>query len=255
MMDAQGPYLQNMTQPEAARRLAQTRTAILVVGSVEQHGAHLPLGTDAHAALGIAERIADRIGAPVLPVSLVGVAPYHGAWPGSLSLRPETLAALLLDVASGLCTAGATRLLLVNWHEGNSPTLRIAADRIQRELDAWVVIAETHVIANALFPDEMEMTHAGAMETAAVLAHEPSLVRLDEVSEATEREIGERGHDLFRRRDVYPILRDFRQIAPTGWYGEPSSITEERARKIVDRVARHVVERAEETWERLEGAE
>jgi creatinine amidohydrolase len=248
-------YLHRLTQPEAQRALAAGETAILVAGSVEQHGPHLPLGTDALAALGIAERVAERLGAPIVPLGLVGIAPYHLAWPGSLTLRPRTLIDLFVDVGSGLAAAGARRLLVVNWHEGNTPTLRLAAEELQRMAETRVVIAETHVIANALFPDEMEFTHAGAMETAAVLAHDPGAVRLDAVRDATERERGERGHELFRRRDVFPVLRDFREIAPTGWYGDPARVSEARAREIADRVADHVVIRAREAWEALEEQE
>lgn len=245
-------YLHRLTQPDAARAIAESRTAIVVVGSVEQHGPHLPLGTDALAALGIAERVAERLGAPILPLSLVGIAPYHLGWPGSLTLRPQTLIALFVDAGTGLAAAGAERLLVVNWHEGNTPTLRLAAEELQRSTSVRVVIAETHVIANGLFPDEMEFTHAGAMETAAVLAHAPEAVRLDAVADATDRDAGERGHELFRRRDVFPVMRDFREVAETGWYGDPTTITTERAREIADRVADHVVARAREAWEELE---
>jgi creatinine amidohydrolase len=244
-------YLHRLTQPEAEAVLGRSRTAIVVVGSVEQHGPHLPLGPDALAALGIAERVAERLDAPILPLSLVGIAPYHLSWPGSLTLRPQTLIALFADVGAGLAAAGAERLLVVNWHEGNTPTLRLAADELQRTTGVRVVIAETHVIANGLFPDEMEFTHAGAMETAAVLAHAPEAVRLDAVADASDRDTGERGHELFRRRDVFPIMRDFHEVAPTGWYGDPATVSEERAREIADRVADHVATRAREAWEAL----
>lgn len=232
--------LPDMTQPDAAAALARG-TAILVTGSVEQHGSHLPLGTDAYAALTIALRVGARISAPVLPVSPVGIAPYHLPWKGSLSLRPSTLIGLMVDVAGGLAAAGARTLLVVNWHEGNSATNRLAADEIQRAHPLRVVIAETHIITNSMFPDEMEFTHAGSMETAAVLAHDESLVHLDRMAGGDPVETGTDGHALFRRRDVYPILRDFREVAATGWYGTPGSVGTDRAHEIMDAVADHVV--------------
>ena len=239
-------YLHNLTQPDAARLLLKGRTALVVVGSVEQHGPHLPLGTDAVAALAVAERVAERLEAPILLASLVGVAPYHSSWAGSLTLRPATLSALLLDACRGLHSAGAETVVFVNWHEGNSPTLRLAADDIQREIGCRVVIAETHVITNQLFPDEMEFTHAGAMEAAGVLAFDEDLVRLERVAGAADRATGERGHGLFRRRDVFPVLQDFHEVAPTGWYGDPTTVTTERAREILAAVADHVVTRVRE---------
>ncbi len=232
--------LHNMTQPEAARRLA-AGTAIVVTGSVEQHGGHLPLGTDYYAALTIALRVAAQLEAPVVPLSPVGVAPYHLPWPGSLTLSPETVIGLLHDVVGGLSRAGVTRVLLVNWHEGNTPTIRVAADRVQQSFPVRIVVAETHIITNGLYPDEMEFTHAGAMETAAVLAHDPDLVHLDQATASDEIDHGNDRHNLFRRRDVFPIMRDFREVATTGWYGTPSSVSEERARTIIDEVADHVV--------------
>ena len=185
----------------------------------------------------------------------VGVAHYHLSWPGTLSLRPSTLHAVLVDVCGGLRGAGAQRIVLVNWHEGNTPSLRLAADEAQRQHGVQVVIAESHVITHTLYPEEMEFTHAGSMETAAVLAYDASLVHLENVTEPSEREAGEAAHGLFRRPDVYPVLRDFHQIAATGWYGRPELATAERAEQIAEAVADHVVARAREIWAALKDGE
>jgi creatinine amidohydrolase len=180
-----------------------------------------------------------------------GVAPYHLPWPGTLSLRPATLAAVMVDVCGGLHGAGAHRIVVVNWHEGNSPTLRLAADEAQRQHGVQVVIAESHVITHTLFPGEMEFTHAGSMETAAVLAYDAALVHLENATEPSDRQAAEMAHGLFRRPDVYPVLRDFRQIAATGWYGRPERATPARAEQIAEAVADHVVARVREIWEAL----
>lgn len=242
--------LANMTQPQAQEALGRG-TAVLVTGSIEQHGAHLPLGTDAFAALAIALRVGARLDAPVLPLTAVGVAPYHLPWPGSLTITPGTLTSLMLDVCAGLSAAGVERVVVVNWHEGNTPAIRVAADRVQSDHPVRVIVAEAHVVTNGLFPDEMEFTHAGSMETAAVLAHEPSLVRLSELAGGDPVDQGADGHALFRRRDVYPVMRDFREVASSGWYGTPTSVTEERAREIIDSVAEHIAGSVEEVWKAL----
>lgn len=239
-----------MTQPEAETSLNRG-TAILVTGSIEQHGGHLPLGTDTFAALAIALRVAQRLDAPVIPLSPVGVAPYHMAWPGSLTLSPETLVALMVDVGEGLAAAGVERIVVVNWHEGNSTAVRLGAERMQREFPVRVIVAESHIITNGLFPDEMEFTHAGSMETAAVLAHDPALVRLQHVVDGDPVERGSDGHALFRRRDVFPVMKDFREVAATGWYGTPDRATEDRAHEILDAVADHIVAAVDEVWGRL----
>src|SRR5256884_8907092 len=137
----------------------------------------------------------------------------------------------MVDVCGGLRGAGARRIVVVNWHEGNSPTLRLAADEAQRQHGVQVVIAEAHVITNALFPDEMEFTHAGSMETAAVLAFDPALVHLEHATPASDRAAGEAAHALFRRPDVYPVMRDFHHVAETGWDGRPELAPPGRARQ------------------------
>ena len=247
--------LERLAQPVAAERLAASGTAVLAAGSVEQHGGHLPLGTDAFAAQSIAERVAFRLGTVVAPLGPVGVAPYHLPWPGSLSLSPATLTAVLVDVCAALSQAGVSRIVLVNWHEGNSATLRLAAGEAQQRHGLRILIAETHIITHSLYPDEMEFTHAGSMETAAVLAYEPGLVRLDRATQASDRASGETAHGLFRRPDVYPVLQDFHEIAPTGWYGRPELADEGRAEEIAEAVADHVVRRATEIWASLDQAE
>jgi creatinine amidohydrolase len=243
--------LERLSQPVAAGLLTATGTAVMCAGSVEQHGGHLPLGTDAFAAQSIAERVAYRLDTVVAPLGPIGVAPYHLQWPGSLSLSPATLSAVLVDVCRALSQAGVTRILLVNWHEGNSATLRIAAAEAQQRYPVRIVIAETHVITHSLYPDEMEFTHAGSMETAAVLAYESGLVHLDRRTEASDLASGEAAHALFRRPDVYPVLQDFGDIAPTGWYGRPELADPGRAEEIAEAVADHVVRRAREIWAAL----
>lgn len=243
--------IERIAQPAAARLIAASGVAVIATGSIEQHGGHLPLGTDAFAALSIAERVAHRLDTVVVSLGPVGVAHYHLSWPGTLSLRPATMGAVLVDICAGLAGAGARRIVVVNWHEGNSATLRLAADEAQQAHGVQVVIAESHVITHTLFPDEMEFTHAGSMETAAVLAYDPALVNLADATEASDRAAGEAAHALFRRPDVYPVLRDFHQVAATGWYGRPELATPERAEEIAEAVAGHVISRAREIWEAL----
>lgn len=243
--------LERLAQPAAARLLAASRTAVVTAGSVEQHGGHLPLGTDAFAALSIAERVAARLDTVVATLGPAGVAPYHLPWPGTLSLRVETLTAVLIDVCGCLRSGGAERIVIVNWHEGNSATLRVAAEQAQRAHGVRVVIAEAHVITHAMDPEQMEFTHAGAMETAAVLGYDPGLVRLGEATEPSDLAAGLAAHRMFRQPDVYPVLGDFREVAPTGWYGRPQLADARRAEEVAEAVADHVAWRVREIWAAL----
>ena len=244
--------IERLSQPAAASLIAASGVAVVATGSVEQHGGHLPLGTDAFAAASIAERVAARLATVVASLGPVGVAPYHLSWPGTLSLRPATLGAVLVDVCGGLRGAGAHRIVVVNWHEGNSPTLRLAADEAQRRHGVQVVIAESHVITHTLFPDEMEFTHAGSMETAAVLAYDASLVQLGNATEPGEREAGRGGPRAVpaARRLPGPAATFTRSPRPAGT-GPRNGPTPARAEEIAEAVADQVVARAREIWAAL----
>ena len=236
--------LERLSQPEAEARLKRSRLVVLAPGSVEQHGPHLPLGTDAFAADALAEEVARKMESVLVPLPLVGVSPYHLSWAGSLSFKPQTLIAVVEDICECLAAHGVEKILFVNWHEGNTPTLRLAGDSVQRKFNMRVVVAESHIITNKLFGERAQLTHAGNMETAAVLMYDPSLVDLSKAANPTPTDEGDEGHAIFRQRDVFPIMRDFHEVARTGWYGKPEEATPELAAEIRQKVSDHIVERA-----------
>lgn len=236
--------LERLSQPEAEARLKRSRLVVLAPGSVEQHGPHLPLGTDAFAADALAEEVARKMESVLVPLPLVGVSPYHLSWAGSLSFKPQTLIAVVEDICECLAAHGVEKILFVNWHEGNTPTLRLAGDSVQRKFNMRVVVAESHIITNKLFGERAQLTHAGNMETAAVLMYDPSLVDLSKAANPTPTDEGDEGHAIFRQRDVFPIMRDFHEVARTGWYGKPEEATPELAKEIRQKVSDYIVERA-----------
>lgn len=236
--------LERLSQPEAEARLQASRLAVLAPGSIEQHGPHLPLGTDAFASDALAEEVARKMDAVLVPLPLVGVSPYHLSWAGSLSFKPQTFIAIVEDICECLVPYGVEKILFVNWHEGNTPTVRLAGDSIQRKFNVRVVVAESHLITNKLFGERAKLTHAGNMETAAVLMYDPSLVDLSKATNPTPEDEGDQGHEIFRQKDVFPIMRDFHEVAITGWYGRPEEATLELAAEIREKVSDYIVQKA-----------
>jgi len=245
--------LARLSQPEAESRLTSSRLVVMAPGSIEQHGPHLPLGTDAFAADALAEEVARKMNTVLVPLPLVGVSPYHLSWAGSLSLQPQTMIALIEDICECLANHGVDKVLFVNWHEGNTPTLRLAGDSIQRKFKMRVVIAESHIITNKLFGERAQLTHAGNMETAAMLMYDLSLVDMSKAVNPTPQSEGDEGHAIFRQRDVFPILRDFHEVAETGWYGKPEEATVELANEIREKVSDYIVERSQVEFQRERG--
>ncbi len=156
-------------------------TAVLPVGATEYHGAHLPFSTDTIAADTLAHRLAWEIGtAVVLPAVGYGMSLHMLNWPWSLSLRPETLTNVIIDIAESLLKNDITRLLVVTAHDGNPP----CAENAARELN------DRHGIAVAVFGGwqgmskrllegqwEIDEDHGGQSEMSMTLYAAPQLAR------------------------------------------------------------------------------
>lgn len=230
--------LARMTSPEARDALARSRTVVLPVGSIEQHGPHLPNGTDTMAAELVAGEVARRLDAVYVPFCPYGVTPIHAGHPGSVTLRRETFEALLEDVCSELIAAGARTVVLVNWHEGNIASMNAVATTLQDRHGVTFIAAQACYTAQRLYRDEGgELTHGGGIETLAVLAYDETLVRADRVGEPT-RPAGALEMDEMRRSpEVYGFITDVTELAHDGWYGDPHWATVERSKDFTDLVA------------------
>ncbi len=234
--------LATMTSPEAADAVARSQTAVLPLGSIEQHGPHLPNGTDTMAAELVARAVADRLDAVYAPLSPYGVTPIHAGHPGTVTLRRETYEALLSDVCSQLIALGVRTLVLVNWHEGNIASMNAVATDLQDRHDVTFVAAQACYVAQRLYRDSGgELTHGGGIETLAVLAHDPDLVKVERAGEPT-RPAGADEMDRMRRsHEVYGFITDVSELADDGWYGNPQWATTDRAATFADEVADGVV--------------
>ena len=231
-------YFIELTQPEIAAQLKANPLVILPAGSVEQHGPHLPAGTDIFAARVIAHAVAERMDGLVLPGGPLGVTPLHMGYEGTITLRPDTYVRLVTETCASTARHGAKHLLILNWHEGNIPPLAIAADAIHREWGMAVLTVQACYVAEEMYGKEFNgLTHGGEIETLAVLAHRPDLVHLDRIDGSSDDQHG-RSMDALRRTRAYqPVLTDVRSIAPTGWYGSPQRATAENGHRVIDGVA------------------
>jgi creatinine amidohydrolase len=229
------PILMELTQPEAEAILRRSATVVIPCGSVEQHGAHLPFGTDTYAAESIAWRLAEALDALVAPIGPLGVTPIHMPFAGTLSLRPSTFAALIEDVCDSLVRHGARRFVPVNWHEGNAAAISQAAAAVQLRYPETVrfVVVQAMWITHELFGQEVGLTHGGELEALAVLADNPALVHLDRARDPGPPGPAAELDSLRRRRTAYPIVLDIREITPSGWYGTLDGATPERAARLV----------------------
>ena len=234
--------IMDLSSPSVAQLLTRSPLVAISLGSVEQHGPHLPCGTDTFAAETVTKKVAQLLDAMYVPFGPYGVTPIHAGHPGTVSLRRSTFEALLTDVLCELAHMGARTFLLVNWHEGNTPSMDAVSYSLQRELDVTIVVVQACYVAQRIYQDlGGELTHGGGIETLAVMAHDPALVRLESVGQPT-RPLGAEQLDAMRRsHEVYSFVTDVTQLADEGWYGNPWWATEQAASTFAERTANECV--------------
>ena len=181
-------YLERMTYPQVERLASRTDFALLPVGPPEAHGPHLPVGTDLIAARELCERAARELAgrgtecliAPLLSYCLAEVA---SPFPGTITVRAEVVAALVVDICRGLARSGFGRTLIVSGHaeEENLAALRAGAEQAGKaealvQVSRWYEHALPRLL-HLLEEDHPEYdVHAGEWETALVLLRAPELV-------------------------------------------------------------------------------
>ena len=183
----------------------QRRLLMVPVGSLEQHGPHLPLDTDTRIAVAVARRaIAGVAGAGLAPAIAIGASGEHAGFPGTLSIGTEALASCLIELGRH-ASAHWLAVLFVNGHGGNADAVAAATSRLVfegRRAHAW----------HAGLPGGD--AHAGRTETSIMLALAPDTVRLDEAAAGDTRPIP----------DLMPLLRELgvRAVTGNGVLGDPA---------------------------------
>jgi creatinine amidohydrolase len=168
--------LGTLTRDAALERARAGAVCLLPVGALEQHGAHLPLATDALLAEAVCRRAAERAACDVLvaPPFWAGLSPHHLPLGATATLRIETFLAAVRELAESVRT-WCPRVLVVNGHGGNrGPLVALGLDPGIPAVSYWELVPE--VVAAVADADHGSPGHAGQMETSLMLAVRPDLV-------------------------------------------------------------------------------
>jgi creatinine amidohydrolase len=256
---------QDLTTEDFAALDPARTIALLPLGAVEQHGPHLPLSTDAVIVEGVTDRAlellpeeADEAGAAGdllvlrLPVQAAGASPEHGAFPGTLSLAPETLIAAWSELGVSVRRAGVRKLVMLNAHGGQPQEVDIVAQRLRLEHAMLAVKVNTFRLGQppGLF-EEDELTHGihgGALETSLMLHLRPDLVRMDKAAdfrplsrdlEGEYRQLSSRGPAAFAWAA--------QDLNPAGVCGNAVAADAGKGRLLLDHLARALAQILTET--------
>jgi creatinine amidohydrolase len=195
------------------------RLLVVPLGSLEQHGPHLPMDTDTRIACAVAERAcAGRPGVGLAPPVTIGASGEHAGFPGTLSIGTDALWMLLVELGRH-ASLHWPAMLLVNGHGGNVPAITGAAGQLRGEG------RQCHVWHAGLPGGD---AHAGRTETSVMLALAPSRVRLGNAAPGEVRPLAE----------IMPALRadGVRKVSPNGVLGDPSGASAAEGERLLARL-------------------
>ena len=243
-----------LTSPEIATRINARSILCLPIGSIEQHGPHLPLNTDAVLAEEFTRRIVARWAASLdlwqLPMQTISLAREHEWAPGTLSLSIQGMTVVMRDLGREIARALPTRnLAIINCHGGNRGIL----DALLQDLraDFGLNTCELHP---AIWAETMEAApvvpdiHGGKIETSLMLAIAPHLVRMEQIAQLKKPPRGEAVRKIILDPAVsWPWTTDDKRIADRGVIGDAQAASAEFGQRLLD----HVIEMAGDPLKQL----
>lgn len=237
--------LAEMSWEEVKEYLERDDRIVLPLGSTEEHGRHLGLGTDSIEAEAIARGVGQATNVAVAPPLNYGMALSQLGFAGTVSLKPTTLIAVLEDIFRSLYRHGFRRVLVVNGHGGNTASLMSAVQMVTQDLVGlrvknfeWWTDQEAYRVVIEMMGEQVG-SHASPGETAFMLAVRPSAVKLNRLT----------GHDapLKPSREITTV-RNFVQKYPDGIMGrDPGKSTREVGEALLNKSI-EICTREVESW-------
>lgn len=246
---------EQMTWPELAA-VDRDTVVVLPLGSCEQHGMHLPIGTDAIQVESIAaaaerERAATLLLAPTL---WLGCSHHHRDFGGMLSLRPSLYARVIQELVACVLESGFRRVLLLNGHGGNDAPASEALSELvatdDRADEAWLALSNWWSIAQRSLADPSlgmsgpPIDHADEYETSLILFLRPELVHPERIVETPP--LLDSGWICGNAGGRVQVFKRFSRLTASGSYGKPSAATAEKGKGIHQAVVRDVLRLTDE---------
>lgn len=247
------------TWTEIRELVKKQPVVVLPVGSVEDHGPHLPLDTDHFLITAICEEAARRIPDEMLllPPVYYGFEDHHMDFPGTITIRPAHLEAFVLDITVSVARHGFTKILLADGHGSNMPILEMVARKTVLETDAlcaafiWpsLILDVLREIRESEYPGGM--AHACELETSVYLWLNPDAVQMDKaVKEINEHPSKFHWQDLMGGGPL-KFMDWWSRISKTGIVGDPTLASAEKGKRCFEACVERLIELVREfrRWE------
>jgi creatinine amidohydrolase len=230
-----------MTAPQLVQVDRDQTVAIVPIAAVEQHGPHMPTGTDTILCGAVADAIEQRMPSRVIvtPTLWLGASSHHLRLGATLNATLATYVETLCDISRSLLNDGFQRILLLNGHGGNIDPMRLAMRTIQPEYPNALLAAGSYwssantLIDETLSGDHKYVGHACEFETSMMLHVRPELV--DDALRANA------GHLVPDNLDGVFLARDMRQRTREGCTGRPDLATAEKGKLLLDGIVNRLV--------------
>ncbi|NEP43008.1 MAG: creatininase family protein [Okeania sp. SIO2H7] len=227
------------------------------IGAIEQHGPHLPLIVDGAIATAVTgealAKLDDRIAAYALPTLYYGKSNEHWHFPGTITLKAETLIAVLTEMGESIYRAGFRKLVLLNAHGGQPQIMEIVArDLHQRYEDLlmfpFFVWRVPNVTGELLTPEELELgIHAGDAETSVMLSILPQTVRMDKA--VKEYPGGLPKNSMLSMEGKLPFAWLTKELTRSGVLGDATVASQEKGDRILESLIESWVEVIRDVYE------
>jgi len=235
--------IEEMTPQEITDAMKEVDTVLVPLGSVEQHGPHLPVGTDTLIPITVAKCVAERARVLVAPQVYYGNSLSMVDMKGVFTITPDTLASLLLDLCKSFSRQGFKKIVFINGHGGNRQVLSFIGQKARIETGALIVRIDWWDITAEEIPKicEREVVHADEGETSMMLACRPDLV---DMKKAVKDETYDKLVNVLtsgkpkNRPEVYV---PFSKWSKTGLMGDATKASKIKGEKILNSVVNNIV--------------
>ena len=228
--------IRDQFDPDLRKRIKQKKQiAIIPVGSIEQHGPHLPISTDSDIVTEISLRFSKKINGILLPTINYGISDEHFPF-FNLSVKKSTLSKMLDDICGSLIKNGISRILIINGHYGNLDSLKDFERKKKKSRKIKVLSYWKYM--------DREFDHAGNVETSIMLA----------ISKNVKMKNAKKGFqtDGMSKQEISKINRlaqkSFPKVTGNGVWGDPTKSSAKLGRKIINEVVNNLVKESNLTY-------